>query len=95
MMTASEGEGNKPLPGATPPEANAKQETTFRDVKDVRYSVNVLSESPLQERFKASLSVLLWLADWSLSEYGQYITMLDDRLQHLVSPESLCSPTCN
>jgi hypothetical protein len=90
MMTVSEGEGNKPPPEATPSEVNAKRGSTFLDVKNVRNSVNVLSESPLHERFKASLSVLLWLADWSLSEYGQYITMLDDRLQHLVCTTPHC-----
>jgi hypothetical protein len=85
MMTTSQCEGNQPPPGATLSEVNVKEESMFRDVKNVRYSVDVLSECPLHERFKASLSVLLWLADWSLSEYGQYINMLDDDLEALVN----------
>ncbi len=79
MITAAEGEGNKLLS-----EPEAGQALPFRDVKDARFSTNVLSSSPIDERFRASLSVLLWLADWSLSEYGHYITMLDDDLQKLV-----------
>ncbi|KAG7285862.1 hypothetical protein NEMBOFW57_008156 [Staphylotrichum longicolle] len=81
MITAAEGEANKLLS-----EAGTGGGPPFRDVKDVRFSTNVLSGSPVDERFRASLSVLLWLADWSLSEYGHYITMLDDDLQRLTRP---------
>lgn len=76
---AAEGEGNKPLS-----EPEADQGPPFRDVKDARFRTNILSTSSIDERFRASLSVLLWLADWSRSEYRQYITMLDDEVQKLV-----------
>ena len=81
MITAAEGEGNKPLFES---ESEATQGSPFRDVKNARYSTNVLSTSPIDQRFRASLSVLFWLADWSLSDYGQYITTLDDELQKWV-----------
>ncbi|KAK4125412.1 hypothetical protein N657DRAFT_631727 [Parathielavia appendiculata] len=55
----------------------------FRDIKDSRFTIDVGSNSPIEERFRASLSVVLWLADWLLSEYGQYITTLDDDLQQM------------
>jgi hypothetical protein len=81
MMTASDGQGNERLSGD---EANQDLGGPFQDVRDVRLSANVLSTSPIDERFRASLSVMHWLAHWSLSEYGQYITILDDELQVLV-----------
>ena len=87
MMTAAEGEGNRRLS-----EPEDGQGYPFRDVKDARFSTNVLSSSPIDERFRASLSVLLWLADWSLSEYGHYITMLDDELQRMVFPPPSFAP---
>ncbi|KAK4040852.1 hypothetical protein C8A01DRAFT_35128 [Parachaetomium inaequale] len=90
MITAAEGEGNKPPPERdgpdTPSESEACQPPSFRDVKDARFSGDISSTSSVDERFRASLSVLLWLADWSLSEYAQYITMLDDDLQKLTRP---------
>ena len=78
MITAADGESNKPS------QTDADDKSRFWDVRDVRFSTNVLSTSLVDERFRASLSVLLWLADWSLSEYSQYITLLDDSLQVLV-----------
>ncbi len=81
MITAAEGEGIKQLSES---QLGVGQESPFRDVRNVRKSIDVLTTSPIDQRFRASLSVLLWLADWSLSEYGQYITRLDDDLQKLV-----------
>ncbi len=81
MITAAEGEGNKPMFESG---LGVSQGSQFRDVRNARYSTDVLSTSPIDQRFRASLSVMLWLADWSLSDYGQYITTLDDDLQKLV-----------
>ncbi len=87
IMTAAEGEGNKYRFG---PEAHDIR--PFWDVRDARFSTNVLSTSSMDERFNASLAVLIWLANWSLSEYGKYISMLDDDLLTFVcyySPKPL------
>ncbi|KAM7214010.1 hypothetical protein V8F06_010582 [Rhypophila decipiens] len=38
------------------------------------------------DRFSASLAIMVWLADWSLSEYDAYIATLDEQMQILSSP---------
>lgn len=38
------------------------------------------------QRFASTLSVLVWLADLSLSEFDSYIDMLDEKMQDLVAP---------
>jgi hypothetical protein len=55
------------------------------DVKGVLSTVDrVSSTSKTKERFQASLDVLVWLIEWSLSDYGFYIHALDDILEELV-----------
>ena len=81
MVTAAESPAIEQLFESGP---EAIQRSAFWDVKTARFSTDVLSLSPIDQRFRASLSVLLWLAEWSLSEFGQYITTLDDELQALV-----------
>ncbi|KAK4099285.1 hypothetical protein N658DRAFT_487696 [Parathielavia hyrcaniae] len=82
IMTAAEGDGN------TSPSALEPGVHQFRDNKNARFAVNLSSSSPIEERFRTSLAVLLWLADWSLSQYGQYITRLDNELHTMTKNEA-------
>ncbi|KAK3318096.1 hypothetical protein B0H66DRAFT_556235 [Apodospora peruviana] len=72
IMTASIGDSRAP----------------FKDASDIQASLSNYEMSsgtldPVQQYFKASLSVLVWLADWSLGEYDAYITSIDEQMQRL------------
>ncbi|KAK3319641.1 hypothetical protein B0T19DRAFT_445443 [Cercophora scortea] len=60
----------------------------FRDVKGSLSSIraSMSTHTPEHERFQSSLEVLVWLGEWSLSEYGFYIAALDDNLKELTRP---------
>ena len=68
----------------TSPEYTTAEE--FYDVRRVLSAVDTGSNRPTKDRFKSSLEVLLWLVEWSLSEYGFHISALDESLGKLASP---------
>ncbi|KAK3690403.1 hypothetical protein B0T22DRAFT_481582 [Podospora appendiculata] len=64
-----------------------KTNEKFRDVKGSLSTITSMSTTtPERKRFQSSLEVLVWLGEWSLSEYGFYIAALDDNLKELTRP---------
>jgi hypothetical protein len=77
-------ENGKSLWIVTAAEGETQAEEPFRDVRESRFEATAASHSSVCHRFQSSLAVFVWLADWSLSEFGFYIAALDDNLQKLV-----------
>lgn len=63
-------------------------ESDFFDVRDITdvSTRKAWADTPTDQRFQSSLDEIVWLLEWSLSEYGLYLTRLDCMLGELVSP---------
>jgi len=58
------------------------------DVRDITAvsTRKAWAETPIHQRFQSTLDEIVWLLDWSLSEYDLYLTRLDCMLGDKVSP---------
>ncbi|KAK3366203.1 hypothetical protein B0T24DRAFT_670308 [Lasiosphaeria ovina] len=69
--------------------ARAPQEkATWTDISGMEkkpFPISITSNSAVEERFNANLTVLPWLGEGSLSEFGFYINEIDVNLQILTS----------
>ncbi|KAK0625142.1 hypothetical protein B0T17DRAFT_617274 [Bombardia bombarda] len=66
--------------------AEDKTDHKYRDIKKAASAANFSPDLSFGESLKSSLGVMLWLAEWSLSDYASYIAALDDNLQKLTEP---------
>ncbi|KAM7205945.1 hypothetical protein V8F33_000775 [Rhypophila sp. PSN 637] len=69
-----------------PPWDPNKCETTSELLSSFGVTSPLGPSSSLTDRFSASLAIMVWLADWSLSEYDAYIATIDEQMQILSLP---------
>ncbi|KAM7208246.1 hypothetical protein V8F20_001526 [Naviculisporaceae sp. PSN 640] len=63
-----------------PPWDPQKSNTTGQLLSHFGVPYAIDSSSSITERFSASLTIMTWLADWSLSEYDSYIASIEEQL---------------
>ncbi|KAK3345814.1 hypothetical protein B0T25DRAFT_264461 [Lasiosphaeria hispida] len=57
---------------------------SFRDVRNAATATSrVSTHTSMRERFRTSFDVMLWIGEWSLSEYSFYISALEENLNIL------------
>ncbi|KAK0719105.1 hypothetical protein B0H67DRAFT_572496 [Lasiosphaeris hirsuta] len=66
---------------------------SFRDVRDAATATSRVSmHTSMRERLRTSYDVMLWIGEWSLSEYSFYISALEENLNTLTEPHLSKNP---